>query len=261
MVNLARRKNIILLFAYLVVFAGILTIVGWQYDITALKGIVPGITPMNPVTAITFILSGIWLILFAQKQQFKLWLFILSTLITVTGFLHFITYIFPNPSIRYDYLFYKDKIKASHIFNLIAPNTAFIFFISGISMLTVNVAKKWVQFLRQSFIFIGFSLVYISLVGYLYNINYAYTFEHFTPMALSTSFVFLILNSGLFLSNITYGVSKLFTSRLNGGRMFRQVIGFLLILPVIMGYLRLFGEKRGLYPAEFGTGIYTLLFA
>jgi len=260
MSNSMRRKDFILLFAYLVIIAGILTITGWQYDITALKSIVPGITPMNPVTAVTFILSGTWLIVFAQKQHSRLLLFILSMLITITGFIHFITYIFPNPTIRYDYLFYKDKIKAGHIFNLIAPNTAFVFFISGISMLTVNVTKKWVQFLRQAFIFIGFSSVYISLVGYLYKINYAYTFEHFTPMALSTSFVFILLNCGLFLSNTTYGISKLFTSRLNGGRMFRQVIIFLLLLPMGLGYVRLFGERRGLYPAEFGTGIYTLLF-
>jgi PAS domain S-box-containing protein len=262
--NLSRpRKQYILFLASLVIACGVLVLIGWQFDIVLFKSILPGITPMNPVTAVTFMLSGLWLF----KSQnldvpfFKTIATVLAIVIALVGLLHFATYLHPIPGIRLDYLFYGDKIRRSQILNLIAPNTALVFLLSGVSMLTAHIQEKGIQLIRQTLIIIALCIVYVSLLGYLFDIKYAYRFAHYTPMALTTAFVFTMLNIALFLCNTKFGLARIFTAPFSGGQLIRKVVPFLLLAPMLIGYLRLLGEKRGLYPSEFGVAISTFIFA
>ncbi|MBA3827477.1 MAG: PAS domain-containing sensor histidine kinase [Taibaiella sp.] len=100
----------------------------------------------------------------------------------------------------------------------------------------------------------------MSVVGYIFNVQPAYRMGGFTPMALITSVSFIILTIGIMFTDTRYAFARLLSSPLSGGRMIRAVIPFLLIFPPIMGYLRLLGERKGLYPSEFGVELNTLLF-
>jgi PAS domain S-box-containing protein len=127
-------------------------------------------------------------------------------------------------------------------------------------MLSTWATNKWAQLVRQFLVLLGFFMVYVSLLGYIYHIQPAYRLGGFTPMALLTSIVFLVLYVGLFVSNTRYGISKSYASNLAGGHLLRKIIPLLLLLPPITGYLSLLGEQKGIYPTEFGIGIYTLVF-
>ncbi len=257
------RKKYILCLAAAIIAAGICVLLGWQFDITRLKSIVAGFTPMNPVTASTFLLSGCWLInsQYPNTPFFKPVSTVLAGIVTAIGFLHFVTYIFPEPSIRLDFLFFGDKLRATPIPTLVAPNTALVFTLSGLSMLLTHSPVKRIQLLRQGSILLAFCIVYISLVGYMFNVQYAYRFANYAAMALFTSLVFALLNIALFLCNTRYGLSRTVSSPFAGGKLLRNVLPFLLALPILLGYVRVLGEKQGLYPSEFGTGIFTFIFA
>ena len=42
----------------------LLVLIGWNFDIEIFKSVIPGLTPMNPTTALLFILAGgaLWLL-------------------------------------------------------------------------------------------------------------------------------------------------------------------------------------------------------
>lgn len=254
---------VIVVLAVFVLLSGVLTLIGWQWDVVALKSLAVRFTPMNPLTATTFILCGLWLI----KSRFREYMFLritgtfLACMVTYIGLAHFITYLVPYPSIRFDNIFFGEKIINSGIQNMVAPNTAFVFSLSGISMLLSHSRNRNLHLVRQGLIFIGFSIVYLSLVGYLFEINHAYRFAYYTPMALTTAIVLAMLNIGIFLCNTDYGMARNFTTALRGGVLLRRITPFLLVGPMAIGYLRLLGERKGLYSTEFGVGLYTFTFA
>ena len=252
------RSQYIIATGCLIVITGFSVIAGWQFDIPALKGLVPGVKPMNPVVAVTFIVSGVWLLFSAKGKYLKLQP-VLCFIVTAVGVIHFSSYLAPGEGVRMDYLLYGDKIKSSNIPKLIAPNTALAFIFCGISMFSVSTKQKWMLVLRQVLIVTGFALVYISILGYIYNIQPIYRVGGYSPMALYTAILFLFLNFGLFLTNAEYGISRTFTSSLNGGRLLRKVFIFMLLLPPLTGYLRLMGEHKGLYPTEFGVELHTII--
>jgi len=257
----SKKKLIILLLSCTVFLAGVSVIIGWQFDIVALKSIMPGLTNMNPVTAITFILCSFSVPLSTRYPKFRHIVTILSIFITLVGVIHFVTYIFPFPAIRFDHLFFTAKMLSNPAPNLIAPNTALTFTLAGVSMLLVNAHNKTAQVYRQGIILFALAIVYVSIMGYLYDIKYAYGYSRYTPMALNTAFVFLVLCIALFLCDTRYSLARTITSKLRGGRMLRITIPFLFIMPMAVGYMRVIGEKKGLYPSEFGAGINTFIFA
>lgn len=48
---------------------GCLVLAGWEFDVEVLKRILPGLVAMNPITALTFILAGISLMLLLGMSQ------------------------------------------------------------------------------------------------------------------------------------------------------------------------------------------------
>jgi PAS domain S-box-containing protein len=253
------RLKFITTIGVIVFMAGVITLTGWQFDIQAFKSIVPGITPMNPVTAIIFIISGIWLLL-QNRRKVYITLNILAGIVLVLGFIHFITYFVPCDEIRLDYLLYGDKIRNSHIFNMVAPNTALVFFLSGIAMLTTRTARRWVQRFRFGLLILGFSFAYISVIGYIFDIKPGYRFGGYTPMALYSGIAFLFLEVGLFFSNLNNRTVRTFSSSFSGGVLLRWLIPLILVFPPLTGYFRLMGEKNYLYPTEFGVELNALLY-
>lgn len=252
-------------FYRLIFFVGIITILiaslvllGWQIDDAILKSWVPGLTPMNPMTAILFILCGTWLILPLHGN--KILLNGIACIITFLGLWHFMTYFTPVSELRMDYLLFGQKIHASGIPTLIAPNTALGFLLTGFSMLLSRKGSYKLQVGRQFLLVVLFLTVYISGLGYVFNIQSAYRIGGLTPMALITTVTFFVLIPGLFFTDIRYGIAAVFSSPLQGGKLMRFMVPFILVFPPAAEYLRLAGERRGWYPAEVGVELFTFFF-
>ncbi len=258
--SLLNRHPYLAVVGYAVIAAGCLALAGWQFDITVLKSLLINAAPINPVTATTLLLCGVWMVQ-AQRAKVPRWLPLLPAFVLAVGIVHFVTYFYPAPGIRIDYLLFSARTRHASTSNLIAPNTALVFITCSIAMLTVGVQQRWLQLVRHFLILNGFLMAYVSVLGYIYNIEPAYRFGGYAPMALLTALIFLVFHSGLFFSNTNYGIPKMFASSLDGSRLLRLMTIIVILVPPIAGYLRLLGERRGLYPIEFGVELHTLIFS
>lgn len=235
-----------------------LVLVGWVFNIVLFKSLSANLTPMNPLTAITFMAGGFWLIQFDEFQNKKTTT-ISAGFVFFVGFIHFISYLFSIDFIRFDHFLFQNKIEESAINAHMAPITTLLFTFSGITMLSGQSKLKWQVWIHQTLSIITFILAYASILGYLYGRDSAYRVEGVSTIALSTAILFLVFSIGLFLSNVQQGLPKLFASILEGSTLFRRVTIFMLIFPPILGYLRIKGSQLHLFTAEFGSELFTMI--
>lgn len=238
-----------------------LVLLGWQFNITVFKSFTEEMTAMNPVTAISFMITGFWLIRIKQnKNHSGIMAVSAGWIVLLVGLMHSLAYALNLESLRFDHFLFREQVESSKINSHIAPITAFLFLLSGCAMITIHTNHTWLLKLRGHFSILIFTLAYASILGYLYGRNSAYRVEGISTIALSTAILFLLFSIGLFLSNIKAGVSKLFTSILDGSSLFRRMTLFLLVFPPLLGYLRIIGEEKGYYDSEYGVELHTMIF-
>lgn len=251
-------KKYIQSIGWILALIAILVIIGWIFDIILLKSLLPNLTPMNPLTALTFIVGGYWLIQFNEKQ-YKRSSTISALFILFVGTIHFLSYLLEIDSIRFDDLIFQNKIENSLINSHMAPITTVLFVFSGITMLSAQSKRKWLVWIHQTMSIATFIIAYASTLGYIYGRDSAYVVEGVSTIALSTAILFLLMSTGLFLSNVSQGLPKLFVSMLEGSVLFRRGIIFILIFTSLLGYLRIKGELLGLYSTERGAELFTVV--
>ena len=98
----------------------------------------------------------------------------------------------------------------------------------------------------------------MSLVGYLFGASSLYAIPAATAIAMQTATFVLALSLGAILSVPEYGPSRLMYHEGMAGTMFRRMLPAIVLVPLVLGYLRLEGEKLGLYDLAFGTAARTV---
>jgi len=255
------KKRLLYLAAlgYTLQLVALMVLIGWQFNITILKSFTPDMTAMNPLTALTFILSGFWFIkLKKSKQMSGFTEMSIAAAIILIGLIHSLSYLLHIDWIRFDHYLFKNKLESSTINAHMAPITAILFTLCGFNIISIEVWQKWILKLRSFFSIVIFIISYASILGYVYGRDSAYRVEGISTIALSTAILFLLLSTGLFLTNIKTGTPKLFASLLEGSTFLRRSTLLILFLPPVLGYFRLRGEHLGLYDTEMGTELYTI---
>jgi len=240
---------------------GVLVLLGWEFDIEFLKRIVPGFVAMNPLTAISFMLTGTVIILLNKEKSSSeitlVWKFfaLLTTLIGVLCLLSNLMGM--NGGI--DQWFFTEKLndKLSHIHNRMAPNTAFNFILSGISIFFFKYETKRKHIISQYLILVVALISLLSIIGYIYGVRSFYGVLTYIPMAINTSFCFLLISTSIFLSSSDKGFIAEFTNNYLGSVMARKLIPSIVIIPTLLGFMILYGEKYRLYTSHFGMALFT----
>jgi signal transduction histidine kinase/ActR/RegA family two-component response regulator len=101
----------------------------------------------------------------------------------------------------------------------------------------------------------------LSVVGYLYAASRLYTIPTLTVIAFQTATFVLSVSVGLLLSVPERDPMRRLADTGVAGSLARPILPVLVVVPIVLGYLRLEGERRGLYDTSFGVAltIFTLI--
>ena len=99
----------------------------------------------------------------------------------------------------------------------------------------------------------------LSLIGYLYGAETLYRIPTATIIALQTSTFILAISVGLMFAIPERGPMRLFAESGPAGVLVRRILPALIIVPVALGFVRLEGERQGIYDLAFGTASRTLV--
>jgi signal transduction histidine kinase/ActR/RegA family two-component response regulator len=98
----------------------------------------------------------------------------------------------------------------------------------------------------------------LGIVGYLYDASQLFAVARLTGVALQTATMIAALGIGLIALVPEHGFFATVRRVDPGGVMFRRLLVPLLFLPPVIGWLRVGGERAGLYDSAFGTAVRTI---
>jgi PAS domain-containing protein len=98
----------------------------------------------------------------------------------------------------------------------------------------------------------------LALLGYAYGIKSLYSVGSFIPMAAHTAAAFLLIAGGIMACQAQRGFLAVVLGGNAGGAMARRLLPAAIFLPAVLGWLRLEGQRAGLYDSDFGVALYTV---
>jgi PAS domain S-box-containing protein len=235
---------------------GGLVLCGWALDFSPLKSVFPGLAAMKANTALAFLCSGLALHLFQQQQatpsQRRIGLACGTAVILISG-LTLGEYL-GGWDFGIDQLLFIDRSGTTEpsLPGRMAPSTASNFLFLGVALVLLETRLHF--WLTQSLTLIALGISYLALAGYLYGVPTAYRIG----ISLHAAITFLLLGVGILAVRPDQGVLAIVTSESAGGLIARRLLPMAMVVPMLIGWLRLKGEQAGLYGTEFGLALFAV---
>lgn len=241
-----------------VVIVALLDLAGWTLDVQALRTLPHGgRVPMNPATAISFLLCAVTLWLLREPRPLApaaracvlaggllVILIALSRLGVAVGAGNF----------RFDTALFKSRLRG----NSMAPNAAAAFILVATALLTLDVRAPRQFHLSQALTLVVASIAALSLVGYIYNIAVLYAVRGAVPMALSTALMFFVISGGMLCSRPEREPLATLLSPSFGGVIARCLMPGAVIIPLALGGMMLIGWQHDLFNPTLGMTLFVL---
>ena len=252
-----------------VIAIGCTVILGWIFDLQLLKSILPGLPSMKFNTATCFILGGFSLLFQHQwraelttiKHQkiYNYLTFSASFLIVLISLITLVQYSF-NLDLGIDQLLFKHSstLTSAAAPGRMAPNTVASFLLLGTALLLLSVKRP--KYLRiQILSCCAFLIAFLGLIGYIYGTAFFYKMGAPTGMALHTSAAFVLLSFGILFASPDKGFMAVIASDRAGGIMARRLLPPAIIIPPLVGYFIMSGERLQAYTSEVGISLLSVL--
>jgi signal transduction histidine kinase/CheY-like chemotaxis protein len=129
----------------------------------------------------------------------------------------------------------------------------------GLAIVLASIrSQKWPRAVAPVFALVATSIALLSLIGYLYGASALYTLPSLTVIALQTSTFIIATSLGVVLSIPEHAPLRLLEDDTAAGALTRRVVPAMIVVPILLGMFRLWGEQVGFYDLAFGTAIRTL---
>jgi signal transduction histidine kinase len=248
----------------LAVLIGCLNLFAWTFNLRPLLLVPPNAIAMNPATAVTFILAGIalWRLSRSPGDQPR-WkdalTLCLATFVSLLGILKLVEYLF-HIDLNIDQLLFAHRVATTGTQppNEIAPNTALNFVFLGLTFFLLDAeSPKGFRPAQALALAVGF-IAFLALIGYAYRVLSFYRVGSYIPMDLGSALAFALLSVGAFAARPARGIMMVISSATAGGAMARRLLPIAIIIPCVLGALRLYGEQAGYWQTEFGVSIFVV---
>ncbi len=234
-------------------------LVGWAFGIAPLRRFVTGFVSMNPVTACCLIAAGVSLFLLrdpdASKQRKRIGQ-ILAAVVAAVGAAKLLA-IASGWSFPIDQWLFATQLTApDEPRNRIAFRTGISLVLAGSALLLLDVRTRRGRRPTEFLATIIAIIAALALFAYCYGLFVYYKTDEFVPMSLPGSIAFLALAAGILLARPNRGAMAFVTSDTAGGFLARLLLPLGLILPILLGAVRIGGENAGWYSTRIGVGLF-----
>ena len=230
---------------------GALVLLGWAFDVTVLKSVLPNLATMKANTAVCFLLAGLALVLRGRR---KTRLALAVSLCALAGLT--LSEYFTGSDLGLDQLLFRDTPDTHTTYpGRMVQVTALCFGMSGAALLLLKRRSgRWAQQVLAASVCL-FGLV--GLLGYLYGVKSLYQLVGYSSMALLTAAGFVILGAGLLLARKD-GLARVLIGPGPGHQLARRFLPAAILLPILLGWLHEAGESAHFWDAPVGAGLFAL---
>ncbi len=247
-----------------VALLGAAGLLGWAFDLTALRQPIPGYTPIKLNTSLCLLLCATALAgqLRGPGRRAGRWL--VPACIAGVAALALLTLIeyLAGWELGIDQLLVADR--ASAVF----PGRMALGTSIGLTLLSVALVLHGQP---RAFPIVGVAAgitvaaAWLVLIGYIYGVAPLYNALPYERIAPQTALALFLLGLGVLLSWPSRGLAGLLAQSSAAGLMARRLLPAALLIPLGLGWLRWQGQLAGYYDTAFGLSLFvatnTLLFA
>lgn len=230
-------------------------IVGWLFDVGFLKSLLPGSVDMKFNTALGLFL-GVLALRGASRcrsERCRMVGRVCAVLIACLGAVTLIEYAFGWEA-GLDNLFFRETADIRYAGRM-APHTAASFFPLGLAFLCSSGHRRWQRRCSHTMLTCVALIALAALAGHLYGAFNLYGLSQFTGMATHTALAFLALCAGLFCAQQLDGPRSVFFSDTSGGVTARRLLPAAILVPLLLGWVRVRGQDIGLYDTATGVAL------
>ncbi len=230
----------------------VVAMAGWLLRGPVLRSFAPGLVSMNPASAVAILLAcaALWL---QRDGRSSTTASALSMIVFAMGVWK-LAAVMGNFDAGFDRLLFADRLRDDVGYdNRMAPNTAAAFVFLGAALVAIPRRVTDAQLLAIAAGCVGT----FAFIGHLYGLADLYRVPAFIPMAFNTSIAITAASFGVLAARPHEGVAAVVTSPGPGGFLARRLLPAGIVVPTILGALRLWGEDAGFYTPR--TGILLFL--
>ena len=243
----------------ILMLAGGLVTAGWIFDIAPLKSNSPHWVMMKLNTAACFILTGASLWCLSDEQARKPIYFAGRILAAVVAFVALLTLGEHALSVDFgiDQVLMKQPPTAADPASpgRMSAATSFSFLLVALALLGLDSKNRHGHRPALALALLSGVVGLLALAGYIYGVKTLYAFSPFSSMAVHTALLLIAACVGILCARPDEGPLGILTASGVGSAMARRVLPLAIVLPILIGWLRLQGERAGFYGFEFGLAL------
>lgn len=252
---LAARASSALAGAY-ALLGGLITLCGWLFEVERLKDWIGSGVTMKANTAIAMSAAGAAVLIGAFAPARVVARRILALGVALLGGITLVEHVF-GLNLGIDTLFFDETpgARATAAPGRMGPPAAASFLGLGVALFLAQ--SERVRHVPAVLALLVLGISSLSIIGYLYGAEAMYTMPRLTGIALQTATQLLALSVGVLV--IASRTKPLITEDSDAGMLARRLLPAALLIPAFAGWLRLEGQRAGLYDTQFGAALHTVV--
>lgn len=135
----------------------------------------------------------------------------------------------------------------------LAPITAVLLMLLASAQLLLIGRRPRLVGLTQGLAIASLLAAFQALVGYASGVTYTFGSAFYTQMALHTAIGLVLVSTAMLALTSEHGLMKVMLGRSESARMMRVVLAAAVIVPPLVNWFAVKGERLGLYDADFGV--------
>ena len=233
---------------------------GWAFGIETLKVILPGQVAMKANASVAFVACGVSLWCLAAESASGLrrkagrGFALLAGLI---GLLTLSEYIF-GCNLGIDLLLFPEKAGAIGTFSpgRMAPLAAMNFVLLSLALLLLNFETRRGLRPAQILVLPAAAAAILTCREYLFGLQTFSGIASVTRAAVHGAVAFIALCAGILCVRPDRGVMKIAVSDTQGGSMWRRLFPMAIVVPALLGWLRLEAQEAGYFETEIWVALF-----
>jgi len=233
---------------------GGVVLLGWASGHVELTRVVAGLSAMNPMTATSLIALSAGLLLRSRVHPGVVCA--LAGVAVVVGAAKLAQLAVGAPS-GIDQLLFDSQLGrlADVPPNRMAPNTACALALVGIALMLGGARHRRLKIASQVIALVVSGITLFAIIGYVLGLAALYEVGPFNAMALHAAASLLALSVGVITINPRTGLMGILSDQGPAGTLARTTLPIALMVPVLVGLLRLSGQSAGFYGTSDGVAL------
>lgn len=231
----------------------------WELGISTLVRLMPGFAQVTPMESISFAFLGTALVL-ASVRRFtfrrKAISAIFSGIVFAVGTITLCDYFLFLGSGR-EGLLEEGILSAIEYQARMSPHAAIPFVFLGLASVTLNRRRRLGR-LSEWFALAALAAAFSAAIGYLYSAEWLFGINNVNGMTPPEAFIFFTLGAAALAANGRSRLVHLLFSDTVGGTIARRLLPLTIIVPTVLGWLRIVAQEVGLFDTNFGITLLVL---